>query len=140
MMQERDDLALAWIRAEINAGRPFPTRTQIAERVGWENSFSVSRCFKRLIKAGHVRRTGRQGLALVDHDSRQTIPITVAQVLDALTLSVAARVGIQTSPAEAWRQGAEDLLIALHEIGIDLTPDQLRAIVSTVSQWPVKEA
>lgn len=50
---------LAFIQAEIGAGRAFPTCRAIADQMGW-NSSSVPDVLHGLTMDGHIRRLGRE--------------------------------------------------------------------------------
>lgn len=46
--------ALAFIRAEIDAGRPFPSRAAIARHMGWKNLSSAADALWALVRDGHL--------------------------------------------------------------------------------------
>jgi Mn-dependent DtxR family transcriptional regulator len=48
-----------WIRAEVVAGRPFPTVSQIAERQGWGHS-SANDTLARLVRKGYLKVVQRK--------------------------------------------------------------------------------
>lgn len=50
---------LAFIRGEIEAGRPFPTQTAIASAMGWKGASGVSDALWALVKDGHLIATRR---------------------------------------------------------------------------------
>jgi hypothetical protein len=47
---------LAFIRAEIAAGRPFPTTAQIASHMYWKHPSSANDVMVRLVRKKHVER------------------------------------------------------------------------------------
>ncbi len=44
--------ALAFIEAEVDAGRPFPSVSVIAKFMGWKNDVSAHDCLMRLVWRG----------------------------------------------------------------------------------------
>lgn len=46
--------ALAYIKSEVAAGRPFPTHTQITKHMCWRKEGSASHCLEGLRHDGHV--------------------------------------------------------------------------------------
>ncbi len=46
--------ALAFIEAEVDAGRPFPSVSAIAKFMGWKNDVSAYDCLTRLAWRGHL--------------------------------------------------------------------------------------
>ena len=48
---------LAFIQAEITAGRPFPGPTAIAQHMGWSQVGSAKHCLTLLIGDGWIKRT-----------------------------------------------------------------------------------
>lgn len=54
--------ALAFIKAEIEAGRPFPSRHKIAKHMGWScKNSNISECLHHLAGYGLLRRSGLKG-------------------------------------------------------------------------------
>lgn len=47
---------LAFIQAERAAGRPFPSKRQICDRMGWKDESSVNDVFSRLVRYGYLKR------------------------------------------------------------------------------------
>lgn len=46
---------LEYVRAEVRAGRPFPTPLEIAKQMGWRNAQSARDALMGLVRDGHVR-------------------------------------------------------------------------------------
>lgn len=55
-MNRRGEL-LAIIRKELEAGRLFPTRQALADRIGWKNESSVNDALWALVKDGELVAT-----------------------------------------------------------------------------------
>lgn len=50
--------ALAFIAAELAAGRPFPSFDRIAEHMSWRHPTSANHCLKRLMWDGYLWCSG----------------------------------------------------------------------------------
>ncbi len=62
-MPPRQAEALAFIEAEVAAGRPSPSMSSIAKFMGWKNTISAHDCLTRLAGRGYLsyeRRTSRE--------------------------------------------------------------------------------
>lgn len=58
-LPERQAQALAFIDAELSAGRSFPTAAHLARHMGWKNSHSAVDCLHRLRLRGYLKQTHR---------------------------------------------------------------------------------
>lgn len=152
-MESRDALVLAWVREEVDAGHPFPTRTQIAERAGWAHPSSASRCLKRLIEAGQVRRVGGRDFALVEENitlimepEMENTPkadppappiedprseLLYSDFVDAVTQIVCSYdvVDRHTGPLTGWCRGAGQVFAAFKAVGLEPTREQAALIL-----------
>lgn len=45
---------LRFIKAEIAAGRPFPSKRALAEHMGWKNQSSAADALWALVRVGHL--------------------------------------------------------------------------------------
>lgn len=52
-----------WIRAEVSAGRPFPTLHQIAARQGWSSRTQANDVLARLVRKGYLKVVKRELVA-----------------------------------------------------------------------------
>lgn len=152
-MESRDALVLAWVREEVAAGRPFPTRTRIAERAEWAHPSSASRCLKRLIEAGRVRRVGGRDFVLVEEDITPTVEpemestpkadppappvedpraeLLYSDFVDAVTRIVCSYdvVDRHTGPLTGWCRGAGQVFAAFKAVGLEPTREQAALIL-----------
>jgi hypothetical protein len=60
-----------WIKAEVSAGRPFPTVAQIALRQGWSESAGHD-VLNRLVRMGYLKVVKREHIEQIGRGWRYT--------------------------------------------------------------------
>jgi len=69
LLPPQQQRVLDFVRAEIDAGRGFPSNKAIALHMGWKNEASAYGCLARLTRRGAVVVVGNQRRELVDPDT-----------------------------------------------------------------------
>ena len=70
---------MAFIEAEIAAGRPFPSRVQVARHMGWKTTSGVQDALTRLVRWKRLAVTHREQHGRSWHYTYEILPTTEAR-------------------------------------------------------------